>query len=113
MTGICFPCFHAARSFTRSPTPPPMPPFTVQPTPNPNSLKFTTSGRPFIEQGMGAFASAAEAEGDPLGDPLFAVPGVMNVLVLPPFVTVTKRPEADWNDVLPAVERILTAHLES
>ena len=61
-----------------------MPPFTVQPTPNPNSLKFTTSGRPFLESGMGAFASAAEAEGDPLGAPLFDVPGVMNVLVLPP-----------------------------
>ena len=89
-----------------------MPPFTVQPTPNPNSLKFTTTGRPFIEQGMGAFASAAEADGDALGAPLFAVAGVMNVLVLPPFVTVTKRPEADWNSVLPRVEKILTAHLD-
>lgn len=88
-----------------------MPPFTVQPTPNPNSLKFTTTAGPFIEQGMGAFDSAAEADGDPLGAPLFAVPGVINVLVLPPFVTVTKRPDADWNDVLPRVEQILTAHL--
>lgn len=89
-----------------------MPPYTVQPTPNPNSLKFSTKGRPFIEQGMGAFASAAEAEGDPLGAPIFAVPGVINVLVLPPFVTVTKSPDADWNEVLPHVERILTTHLE-
>lgn len=88
-----------------------MPPFTVQPTPNPNSLKFSTAGRPFIDAGMGAFASAAEAEGDPLGAALFAVEGVLNVLVLPAFVTVTKRPDADWNAVLPQVERVLTEHL--
>ncbi len=89
-----------------------MPPFTVQPTPNPNSLKFTTSGRAFIEKGMGAFASAAEAEGDPLGAALFALPGVLNVLILPPFVTVTKQPETDWNALLPKVERILSDHLK-
>ena len=89
-----------------------MPPFSVQPTPNPNSLKFAAAGRPFIERGMGAFASAAEADGDPLGEPLFALPGVLNVLVLPAFVTVTKQPDADWNALLPEIERILTAHLE-
>ncbi len=88
-----------------------MPPFTVQPTPNPNSLKFTAADQPFIESGMGAFASAAEAEGDPLGAPLFALGGVHNVLVLPGFVTVTKRPDADWNDLLPRIEAILTQHL--
>lgn len=88
-----------------------MPPFTTQPTPNPNSLKFSTSGRPFIERGMGAFSSAAEAEGDPLGSALFALPGVHNVLVLPAFVTVTKRPDTDWNALLPGVERVLTEHL--
>lgn len=88
-----------------------MPPFTVQPTPNPNSLKFTAADRPFIESGMGAFASAAEADGDPLGAPLFALDGVHNVLVLPGFVTVTKRPDADWNGLLPSIELILTQHL--
>lgn len=88
-----------------------MPPFSVQPTPNPNSLKFATTGRPFIESGMGAFSSPAEAEGDPLGEPLFALPGVLNVLVLPAFVTVTKQPEADWNALVPEIERILSEHL--
>lgn len=88
-----------------------MPPFSVQPTPNPNSLKFAATGRPFIESGMGAFSSPAEAEGDPLGEPLFALPGVLNVLVLPAFVTVTKQPDADWNALIPEIERILTAHL--
>ncbi|MEM1043088.1 MAG: NifU N-terminal domain-containing protein [Bacteroidota bacterium] len=88
-----------------------MPPFTVQPTPNPNSLKFTASDRAFIEEGMGAFASAAEAEGDALGAPLFALDGVHNVLVLPGFVTVTKTTETDWDALLPRIEAILTEHL--
>ena len=93
--------------------PTPMPPYSVQPTPNPNSLKFTATGRPFIEAGMGAFNSAAEAADDPLGAALFAIPGVINVLVLPPFVTVTKRPDAEWNALLPRIERVLTSHLEA
>jgi hypothetical protein len=89
-----------------------MPPFTVQPTPNPNSLKFAATGRSFIESGMGAFSSADEAEGDPLGEPIFALPGVLNVLILPAFVTVTKQPDASWDTILPEVERLLAAHLE-
>jgi hypothetical protein len=88
-----------------------MPAFTVQPTPNPNSLKFAATGRPFIESGMGAFSSADEAEGDPLGEPIFALPGVLNVLILPAFVTVTKQPDASWDAILPSVERILNDHL--
>ena len=87
-----------------------MPPFTVQPTPNPNSLKFTAD-RPFRDGGMGAFSSATEAEGDPLGAPLFALSGVHNVLVLPGFVTVTKQPNAEWDDLLPRIEQVLTQHL--
>lgn len=86
-------------------------PLAVHPTPNPNSLKFATEGPPFIEEGMGVYASTDEAATDPLARALFGVPGVANVLVLPRFVTVTKSPEADWDDILPAVEPILRAHL--
>jgi hypothetical protein len=86
----------------------------AHPTPNPDSLKFTADGqpaRPFIESGLAAFHSAAEATGDVLGEALFGVPGVSTVLVLPAFVTVTKRPEADWSAVAGGVEAVLNAHL--
>jgi hypothetical protein len=85
------------------------------PTPNPDSLKFTADGddaRPFIESGLAAFHSAREATGDPLGEALFGVEGVAGVLVLPAFVTVTKRPDAQWATVAGRVEAILNAHLE-
>lgn len=89
-----------------------MPPFSIQPTPNPNSLKFAATGTPFLDGGMLACASADEAQAHPLSAALFEVEGVFNVLVLPAFATVTKRPEADWNTMLPRIEQILTAHLE-
>lgn len=88
-----------------------MPPFTVQPTPNPNSLKFTTTGPPFVEGGMLACSNAHEAAADPLTAALFEVDGVLNVLVLPAFATVTKRPDADWDTMLPQIERILSERL--
>ena len=37
--------------------------------------------------------------------------GVASVLVVPAFVTVTKRPETDWNPLAADVERVLTAWL--
>ena len=89
-----------------------MKPYTVQPTPNPNSLKFTASEGSFIESGMVACSTETEAADHPLSAALFALDGVLNVLVLPPFATVTKHPGADWNTLLPKVERILTDHLE-
>lgn len=88
-----------------------MPHFTIQPTPNPNSLKFTSTGPPYLDSGMLACANAEEASAHPLSAALFGVEGVFNVLVLPPFVTVTKRPDADWNAMLPRIEAILTDHL--
>jgi hypothetical protein len=84
-----------------------VPAFSLHPTPNPNSLKFTATEGVFIPSGMGAYVSAAEAAADPLAAALFAVSGVANVLVLPAFVTITKRPEAEWNAMLPRLEAIL------
>jgi hypothetical protein len=84
---------------------------TVSPTPNPNSLKFAVAGAALIAEGMQAFGSAREAESDPLGARLFALEGVMNVFVVPTFVTVTKHPAASWNGLVEAIERILTEHI--
>jgi hypothetical protein len=89
-----------------------MPAYRIDLTPNPNSLKFTSVVTPFIERGMGAYGSAAEAETDPLARALFEVHGVADVLILPAFLTITKRPEANWDGMLPAIERVIAKHLE-
>lgn len=94
-----------------------MPRVAAHATPNPDSLKFTAApseggaGASFIESGLAAFHSAREAAGDALGEALFAISGVSSVLVLPQFVTVTKRPDADWAAIMRAVEEVLDRHL--
>ncbi len=77
----------------------------VSPTPNPNSLKFTLSKGRFIDSGMESFSSAAEATGHPLGERLFSIAGVMNVFIVPDFLTVTKDPVAGWDKIVSAVEQ--------
>ncbi len=87
-----------------------MPTFRAHPTPNPNSLKITADAGSFVDDGMAVFRSPAEAETHPLGRHLFAVAGVADVFAVPQFVTVTKRPSADWGEVLPAVEDALAVY---
>lgn len=80
---------------------------STHPTPNPNSLKVTRSGEPFITDGMESFASAAEAAGHPIGEALFAIPGVTNIFILPAFLTITKDPAAGWNGILAEARKVL------
>ncbi|PSR02951.1 MAG: scaffolding protein [Bacteroidetes bacterium QS_8_68_28] len=90
-----------------------MPDFNTESTPNPNSLKITTDAGPFIEEGLASFGSAEEAEGHPLGERLFSLAGVENLLVMPEFLTVTKGAGTEWDLLLPKVERVLEAHFDA
>lgn len=85
-----------------------MPRFDTEPTPNPNSLKITTKAGAFIDSGMESFADAQSAAGHQLGSRLFLITGVMNVFILPQFLTVTKSPEGNWKEILPQVKQVLT-----
>lgn len=82
----------------------------VRPTPNPDSLKFEAEKGSIVPSGLLAFHSASEAATDPLGAALFALHGVASLLIVPQFVTVTKRPDASWDGLIDAVERVLLAH---
>lgn len=82
-------------------------------TPNPNSLKFTTDDGPFLQGGVAAYSSEAEAEDNPLAQQLFAIDGVEDVFITPQFVTVSKAPTVEWSSVQPDVEAILAEHLDS
>ena len=89
-----------------------MPTFEMHITPNPNSVKITTDADAFIDEGMEAFHTEEEAQEHPLGRHLFSVPGVADVLALPQFVTVTKHPAANWDELLPKVESALETYFE-
>lgn len=81
----------------------------VQPTPNPNAMKFSV-GQPTTSGSPRTFRSAAEAEPDPLARTLFAIPGVAYVFMTADFVSVNKTPTASWEHILPDATRALQKH---
>ena len=84
---------------------------SVHPTPNPNSLKFVLASGTFITGGLESFGSAAEADGHDLSVALFAVEGVVNVFIVPQFLTVTKESSESWDDMTDQILEILARHL--
>lgn len=72
-------------------------PVSAEPTPNPNALKFSVGGP---VGGPATFTSADSAE-DPTAAELLRIDGVLSVFMTSDFVTVTKSPDADWEEITP------------
>lgn len=68
-----------------------------QPTPNPNALKCVLDGT--LPEPIRSYRAADQAEADPLGRALFAIPGVTSLLISGEWVTVNKSADADWAGV--------------
>ena len=80
-------------------------PVTIEPTPNPNALKFS------VGQDVGGpktFVAGQDID-DPTAAALVALDGVMSVFMTADFVTLTKAPDADWNAIAPSAQEILEA----
>lgn len=80
----------------------------IEPTPNPNALKFVVS-QPFVPAGSVTYNSAKDAGPDPLGAGLFRIPGVASVFYMNDFVTVTKSPDVPWDDIVPEAESLISS----
>lgn len=72
----------------------------VEPTPNPNSLKFVC-GRQIVTGGPYEYAKVAEAGKSKLAQTLFGIAGVEGVFVGSNFVTVRKDEAASWDAIEP------------
>lgn len=77
----------------------------IEPTPNPNARKIVIVGH--LSDQPRSFFNAQDAIGDPIASRLFAIDGVCSVLLLRDFITVNKRPEANWKPVVAAVRSVL------
>ncbi len=78
------------------------------PSPNPNALRFQ------LDTTLGAtlsFNSAADAEGHPFAEAVFAAPGVAAIFGVNDFVTVTRSAGAEWEPIVQAVQQAAAAHL--
>jgi NFU1 iron-sulfur cluster scaffold homolog, mitochondrial len=84
----------------------------IQPTPNPDALKFITNAR-LVDKGAKAFDNHRQAKGDPLAEPIFDVGPVASVFMLDRFVTVTKFTAADWDDLPAKIAETIEAKAQS
>ncbi len=75
------------------------------------SCKFTVD-RPVLK-GFVRFASKERAQGSPLAERLFALPGVKAVILHDQEVTLTQEPPVDWRVTGPPVGAAIRAHLQS
>lgn len=81
---------------------------TPSPTPNPNAMRFALD----VSLPATVTASSPEQAGDDaFVGALLAIDGVVSVFGTGTFVTVTRRPGADWEPIIPAVQEAAAAHL--
>jgi hypothetical protein len=78
----------------------------ISPSPNPNALKFTV-GRDV--GGPKTFVAGREVD-DPLATQLLELPGVNSVFMTADFVTLSKDPDAPWEDIAGPAKQVLEAH---
>ncbi|WHX50225.1 NifU N-terminal domain-containing protein [Paenibacillus woosongensis] len=77
----------------------------VQATPNPNAVKISANETLF--EGTRSISLKSGEETDhPLASALLGIEGVDNIFGLRDFVTITKKPEADWDPILEQAEEV-------
>jgi hypothetical protein len=81
---------------------------TPSPTPNPNAMKFTLDTK---LPGTMNFNKPEAAAGNPFALAVFAIEGVVQVFGVNDFVTVTRRPGADWDTIIEGVQAAAAEHL--
>ncbi|MWV47280.1 scaffolding protein [Paenibacillus sp. HJL G12] len=77
--------------------------YNVQATPNPNSVKINTNTVLF-EGPKSTSLKSGESTDHPLASALLRIEGVDNIFGIKDFVTISKTPDADWDDILSQVE---------
>lgn len=81
---------------------------TPSPSPNPNALRFQLD---ITLPGTLSVNSAADAGDDAFAKAVFAAEGVAAIFGVNDFVTVTRRPGAEWDEIIEAVQAAAAEHL--
>src|SRR3569833_2006110 len=80
-------------------------------TPNPETMKFVANKLLYPGKSID-FPDESSAKPSPLAKELFAFPFIKSVFIASNFVTLTKTPETNWDDVIPTVREFLKGYLE-
>ena len=81
---------------------------TPGPTPNPNAMRFALD---VALPGTISASKPEEAAGNEFLAAVMAIDGVASVFGTADFVTVNRRPGADWDTIVPAVQEAAASHL--
>jgi Fe-S cluster biogenesis protein NfuA len=80
-------------------------------TPNPETMKFVANKLLYPGKSID-FPDESTAEPSPLAKELFAFPFIRSVFIASNFVTLTKTPDTQWEDVIPSIREFLKQYLE-
>lgn len=80
-------------------------------TPNPETMKFVANKLLYPGKSID-FPDASIAGPSPLASELFGFPFIKAVFIASNFVTLTKTPETEWNDVIPSIREFLKQYLQ-
>ncbi len=80
-------------------------------TPNPETMKFVANKLLYPGKSID-FPDESSAAPSPLAKELFAFPFIRSVFIASNFVTLTKTPETNWDDVIPSIRQFLKEYLE-
>jgi NFU1 iron-sulfur cluster scaffold homolog, mitochondrial len=80
-------------------------------TPNPETMKFVANKLLYPGKSID-FPDVEASRPSPLANELFGFPFIRSVFIASNFVTLTKTPETEWSDVIPAIRQFLKEYLE-
>ena len=80
-------------------------------TPNPETMKFVANKLLYPGKSID-FPEPETARPSPLAIELFGFPFIKSVFIASNFVTLTKTPDTDWDDVIPSIRQFLKEYLE-
>jgi len=80
-------------------------------TPNPETMKFVANKLLYPGKSID-FPDEASATPSPIAKELFAFPFIRSVFIASNFVTLTKTPETNWDEVIPSIREFLKQYLE-
>ncbi|MES1214253.1 MAG: NifU family protein [Bacteroidota bacterium] len=80
-------------------------------TPNPETMKFVANKLLYPGKSID-LPDIEAAKPSPLATELFVFPFIKAVFIASNFVTLTKTPETEWEDVIPSIRQFLKDYLE-
>lgn len=80
-------------------------------TPNPETMKFVANKLLYPGKSID-FPDVQSVKASPLATELFGFPFIKAVFIASNFVTLTKTPDTEWQDVIPSIRQFLKEYLE-